>query len=993
MIWNPRGSRWHRWDPHLHAPGTLLADQFAGDWEAYLTAVENGAPVIRALGVTDYFCIQTYKEVRKRKDAGRLPNVFFLFPNVEMRLEIKTAKNHGINLHLLFSPDDPHHESTIERILGRLHFRFQEQDYACNRQELIALGRVNDPKQTNEDGAHRTGANLFKVSFPELQKLFREEQKWLSKNCLVAVAGSLNDGTAGLQEDASFAALRQEVERFADIIFASTPSQREFWLGKTPKASRETIEEKYKALKPCMHGSDAHWVEKVGAPAEDRYCWVKGDLAFETLRQVVLEPDDRVRIGPTAPLGPSPGETMRSVKLNDTPFVTTPELQLNSGLIAIIGSRGSGKTALMEFLAAGASALTATAMDSSFLQRAADLLGDAAVEITWADDETHSATLHDPWGWRTNDAETAKVCYLSQQFVERLCSSAGLATELRREMERVVFETTDQSDRMQCDTFAELSNLLLAPAAENRSELEASIKAIGDSILKEDLLREQVPIQADAIKAQTAQIEKLKKEMKEILPKDKQVHADKLVLLEAEYKRAESKVEGLRLRKQHLTDLLADVQHTTQTREPNRFREQQSRFVGAGLSAADWDAFRMEFEGNPVQLIQNAVKVLDAEILTAIQGDPQHPLDAAKVPASVLPLKQLGTVRDASKTAVGIDAQKQKKYDELQRTIGQMESALRKLEAEHLHARGATERRKQLQQQRRDEYVEVFNTYVEEEKVLSELYGPLKEILAASKGTLSKLAFVVEREVSIDAWVKQGEDLLDLRRDSKFRGHGALLTEAKKYLLQPWATGGPTEVAEAMDKFRSDFQEDFKKAIPEFENQEDRRNRRKEISAWLYSTDHIKIQYGIMYEGTPIERLSPGTRGIVLLLLYLAVDTHDMRPLFIDQPEENLDPRSVFTELVPHFRSAKQRRQVVIVTHNANLVVNTDADQIIIATSERKDDRALPSISYASGSIENPEIRRAVCRLLEGGRRAFLDRERRYRIHSSDVAPNDEASA
>ena len=196
-----------------------------------------------------------------------------------------------------------------------------------------------------------------------------------------------------------------------------------------------------------------------------------------------------------------------------------------------------------------------------------------------------------------------------------------------------------------------------------------------------------------------------------------------------------------------------------------------------------------------------------------------------------------------------------------------------------------------------------------------------------------------------------------------------------------------------MDKFRSDFQEEFKKAIPEFDSQDDRRNRGKELSAWLYSTGHIKVQYGITYDGTPIERLSPGTRGVVLLLLYLAVDTHDMRPLFIDQPEENLDPRSVFTELVPHFRSAKQRRQVVIVTHNANLVVNTDADQIIIATSERTNDRALPSISYASGSIENPEIREAVCRLLEGGRRAFLDRERRYRIHSSDYAPNDEASA
>jgi ABC-type lipoprotein export system ATPase subunit len=968
----------------MHAPGTLLADQFGGDWEAYLTAIENSDPVILALGVTDYFCIQTYKEVRKRKAAGRLQDVEFLFPNVEMRLEIKTAKSHGINLHLLFSPDDPQHESTIERILGRLHFRFQDQDYACNKHELVALGRAFDPKQTDEGGAHRTGANLFKVSFPELQKLFREEQKWLSKNCLVAVAGSLNDGTAGLQEDASFAALRQEVERFADIIFASTPSQREFWLGKTPKASRKTIEEKYKALKPCMHGCDAHWVNKVGAPAEDRYCWVKGDLAFETLRQVVLEPEDRVRIGPTPPPGPSPGETVRSVTLKEAPFVATPELRLNPGLIAIIGSRGSGKTALMEFLAAGASALTSTAMNSSFLQRAGDLLGDAEVEIAWADQEKHTAALHDPWGWTTNDAEKARVCYLSQQFVERLCSSEGLATDLRREMERVVFEATEQGDRMQCDSFAELSSLLLAPAAQGRVELETSIHGIGDSILKEDQLREQVPIQAEAIKTQKSQIEKFQKEMKEILPKDKEAHANKLVELEAEYKRAESKIEGLRLRKKHLTDLQADVQQTTQSREPNRFRDQQTRFVGAGLSVGEWDAFRMEFKGNPIQFIQNAVKALDAAILLAVEGNPQQPLDAAKVPPSALPLKQLGSVRDASKSAVGIDAQKQKKYEELQRAIGQMESALRKLEAEHLHAKGAADRRKELLQRRRDEYVEVFNTFVEEETILGQLYAPLSKSLAASKGTLSKLAFVVEREVKIEEWVKRGEDRLDLRRDSRFRGHGALLIEAEKYLLKPWSTGGPVEVAEAMDKFRSDFQDDFKKALPEFESLQELRTRKMEITAWLYSTDHIKVQYGITYEGTPIERLSPGTRGIVLLLLYLAVDTHDLRPLFIDQPEENLDPRSVFTELVPHFRSAKQRRQVVIVTHNANLVVNTDADQIIIATSERKDDGALPSISYQRGSIENPEIRKAVCKLLEGGRRAFLDRERRYRIQSGD---------
>src|SRR6185437_8322323 len=85
------------------------------------------------------------------------------------------------------------------------------------------------------------------------------------------------------------------------------------------------------------------------------------------------------------------------------------------------------------------------------------------------------------------------------------------------------------------------------------------------------------------------------------------------------------------------------------------------------------------------------------------------------------------------------------------------------------------------------------------------------------------------------------------------------------------------------------------------------------------------------YDGVDIRKLSPGSRGIVLLLLYLALDEADDRPLIIDQPEENLDPKSIFNELVGLFIEAKNKRQVIIITHNANLVVNTDADQVIVA--------------------------------------------------------------
>src|SRR5437870_6149700 len=111
---------------------------------------------------------------------------------------------------------------------------------------------------------------------------------------------------------------------------------------------------------------------------------------------------------------------------------------------------------------------------------------------------------------------------------------------------------------------------------------------------------------------------------------------------------------------------------------------------------------------------------------------------------------------------------------------------------------------------------------------------------------------------------------------------------------------------------------------------------RSEPASWSYGTHASLLAY---------------SRGIVLLLLYLAIDRRDRRPLIIDQPEENLDPKSVFDELVPHFREARKRRQVIVVTHNANLVVNTDADQVIVATSTRTSGAGLPTISYATGSL------------------------------------------
>ena len=138
------------------------------------------------------------------------------------------------------------------------------------------------------------------------------------------------------------------------------------------------------------------------------------------------------------------------------------------------------------------------------------------------------------------------------------------------------------------------------------------------------------------------------------------------------------------------------------------------------------------------------------------------------------------------------------------------------------------------------------------------------------------------------------------------------------------------------------------------------------------------MHYGIQYEGLGLSTLSPGTRGVVLLTLYLALDQWDRRPLVIDQPEENLDPRSVYDDLRPFFRDASLRRQIVMVTHNANLVVNTDSDQVIVASAIRRAATELPLVTYAAGGLEDAQTRDDVCQILEGGREAFDKRRQRY---------------
>jgi ABC-type cobalamin/Fe3+-siderophores transport system ATPase subunit len=157
----------------------------------------------------------------------------------------------------------------------------------------------------------------------------------------------------------------------------------------------------------------------------------------------------------------------------------------------------------------------------------------------------------------------------------------------------------------------------------------------------------------------------------------------------------------------------------------------------------------------------------------------------------------------------------------------------------------------------------------------------------------------------------------------------------------------------------------------------------------------LNIEYNIRYKDDDILDMSPGKRGLVLLQLILHI-SNATHPILIDQPEDNLDNRTISTELRKFVKAKKLARQMIMVTHDANLVVLTDAENVIVSNQagEQADrENAEFRFEYVTGALEHtfrqPEnqapgvlfscgIREHVCDILEGGEEAFRKREQRY---------------
>lgn len=984
-----RGSQWCRWDPHIHAPGTIINDQFGSDdpWEKYLSSLEASQPSLDVIGVTDYYLLDTYREYVTHRKNGRLPDVQLIFPNVELRLDV-AARTGFVNLHLLVSPEDENHVAEIERILRRLEFQAHGDTFNCNREDLIRLGKCAKPALIGDAAALEHGATQFKVNFKQLRQVYNDSD-WAKNNVLVAVAGGKDDGTSGVTQAAD-ATVREEIEKYAHIIFASSIAQREFWTGNRA-ASVQELKDRYNGCKPCLHGSDSHHQDTVAQPEEDRYSWIKGEVEFDALRQACIDPEGRAYVGETPPNGAMPSQVITDVSIEDADWAQTTKIPLNSGLIAIIGARGSGKTALADMIAAACDAIPPNVWNGgdqktpSFLARANQLIGDAKATLNWQNGDTVTRSLNG------NDAggslSYSRALYLSQQFVEDLCSSTGISDGLVTEIERVVFEAHDHQTTDGATNFGELREQHTFSFQQARTREEEAISDLSDRVAAEFENETRVAKLSLLVVQKEAQIKNLRSDLANLKLNGTQEHIQRHTELNEAVQQVQAKVQNFGHRRRSFQALQGEVASTRATKTPELLRQTQERNIKSGLTTDQWNEFMLIYTGDVDSSLKSYIQWADDNI-AKLKGPEAAIIDAKKsliegdVALSDQTLHLLQAEYDRIGNFISADQKIKEQHKALSSRITRETATLTSLTTRLTEAKGASDRRRELQAERQTCYASIFEAILDEQKGLEYLYEPLMQRLKTSSGTLKKLGFTVQRIVDVERWGKFAENnLFDLRREGATKGVGSLTDLSREKLLPAWKNGSSAEIQKAMFEFMADHLNELLSHAPYARSDEaEFRAWSRKFAHWLFATDHITIRYEINYDGVDIRKLSPGTRGIVLLLLYLALDDYDERPLIIDQPEENLDPKSVNDELVPLFIKAKSKRQVIIVTHNANLVVNTDADQIIIADAGPHQAGGLPPITYQGGGLENKVIREEVCKILEGGEPAFRARARRLRV-------------
>lgn len=387
-------------------------EQRAKEWLLWIDTIHNSD--ISVVGVTDYYSLENfflacdfYNIYKKIESVHEDESVVF-FPNLEFRTNDRMNKDpddyNYVNAHILFTP-----EITVDNWEALKHNLKIKKSTGVEGAYTLAYIK---------DSASADGATIPKDNVVEsLKSVFGDNYR---NSCVLVVSGrkdgiSMGKNGGGLRTDNIF---DEYVDMF-DGIFSMSAEDVRHWLKS----------DDLRGAKPCFGGSDAHnfgdLKKKLGKQGEDSHCswkttWIKADPTFEGFLQVFIEPGERVKIQETEPDSKRDYAWIKEVLFANNDMF--PEkLSLNKNLNSVIGSRSSGKSALLGYiaLANGLEDIESVAPGIS-VEKAREM----GCSIKWADQVDEKNHL-------TNEAEISrKIVYIPQNKLFNIASNPREVTKL-----------------------------------------------------------------------------------------------------------------------------------------------------------------------------------------------------------------------------------------------------------------------------------------------------------------------------------------------------------------------------------------------------------------------------------------------------------------------------------------------------------------------------------------------------------------------------------
>ena len=863
----PRGSEWRKWDLHVHTPAS---DGTGTPEEIVSKAIEKDLAVI---AITDHHSVAYIDKVRNAAKGKSLT----VLAGIEFRSEYGSKSVHFIAYFPeRYKSTELNAQSLHDLILSPL---------GVSRTTIVSKGKESNGS-LSDDEAFKQGIFLVQVDFKKAATLVH------SFGGLIAVHnGNKSNGLdaevkhfGGSPRNAhslyeALGTLKEELlVNYIDICDVGKDEDSVFYLKQFNK--------------PSILASDAHNVEDIGS----KFSWIKADPTFDGLRQIVFEPEERVRIQEPSPAYSIDKSPFTAINITSPTqvFVDNPDvrfapttLPLNSGLISIIGGRGTGKSALISYLAAGLGAggqsvqLTqcaasfSVARKTSLMEAEKHFSFDASPKIpfVYISQSEVKEVLRDPNGFTQNIRQTIGIVddySIPQPVVDHIESvinefygivksfnADGSSIEekkmkLNNEIEtykQFIANVTSETNKQALEQYAGM--------VRNKHGIDAfayKVKALAKEI-------------EDNIKILNDKISGFNSRAPELPPIPRIDKGPTVTHIRTKWETA------LATKSKQIDSQIQDV---------------KNRFLG--------------YNGDLSSLLQNISQyqthLLDCENqLSKIKADETRLVE--------LKTKEFMAVGEAIRKSL-------QEYKE------RVENKWNEFKA------GSPD----LTEERRAIVSDIFN----------------------DGGMSVRVDIAFKKKKMYELLMEK----LDGRRYNKQKLHDRLqissVDDYFKFIAQ----------SSQVNLFSSDIDDELRGRI---------------LSVFFRRfTEFVYHRIQIESHGRPITRLSHGQQGTIYLKLKIASKLFS-ETLVYDQPEDDLDNQFITEELVQLFRRIKKHRQVIIVSHNANLVVNADSEQVIVAQNNDGE------LRYTSGALENPDINKAVCQILEGGKQAFESREKKYNLH------------